>query len=451
VASGGDDLLTSNLGSMLRARPPLDLTNRRLRTLAAALGPANVRVSGSWANKAYFQKAGDPATVSAPPGFEGVLTRAQWRGVVDFVRAVDGRLLVSFAVGAGVRDAKGTWTPDQARDLIDYTKSVGGRINAAEFFNEPNTAELGGAPKGYDAAAFAKDHAVFEVLMGGAIRVVGPAIADVTPLLGLSGINGIRSEDLLGTSPGLKLDVFSYHHYPALSQRCKFMGAQYQVTRDDAISLAWFAQSDKVIDEFNKLRDTYAPGKPIWVTEIADAACGGNPWSLTFRDNFRFADELGRYARAGIDSIFHNTLIGSEYALVAEDTVDPRPKYWVALLWRRLMGEQSLEVRSPGDGVELYAQCRRGLGSGVSMLAINTTGQPRSIRSNARADIYSLTADNLDDRSSRLNGRLIEMGANDRLPELRGQPVAAGNIMLKAYSVTFLDMPRVRNRACSPA
>ncbi|HEX7855677.1 MAG TPA: hypothetical protein VF503_18490, partial [Sphingobium sp.] len=42
VASGGDDLLTSNLGSMLRARPPLDLTNRRLRTLAAALGPANV-------------------------------------------------------------------------------------------------------------------------------------------------------------------------------------------------------------------------------------------------------------------------------------------------------------------------------------------------------------------------------------------------------------------------
>src|SRR3954447_11421632 len=31
-------------------RPPIDLTNPRLRKLAAALGPAYVRVSGTWAN-----------------------------------------------------------------------------------------------------------------------------------------------------------------------------------------------------------------------------------------------------------------------------------------------------------------------------------------------------------------------------------------------------------------
>jgi len=35
-------------------RPPLDLTNARLRKLAAALGPAYVRVSGTWANTTYF-------------------------------------------------------------------------------------------------------------------------------------------------------------------------------------------------------------------------------------------------------------------------------------------------------------------------------------------------------------------------------------------------------------
>src|SRR6266849_4707963 len=41
-------------------RPPIDLTNARLRRLAAALGPAYVRVSGTWANSTYLPE-GDEA------------------------------------------------------------------------------------------------------------------------------------------------------------------------------------------------------------------------------------------------------------------------------------------------------------------------------------------------------------------------------------------------------
>ncbi|HET9086540.1 MAG TPA: hypothetical protein VFN53_03350, partial [Acidobacteriaceae bacterium] len=40
---------------MYQYRPPIDLTNPRRRKLAAALGPAYVRVSGTWANTTYFQ------------------------------------------------------------------------------------------------------------------------------------------------------------------------------------------------------------------------------------------------------------------------------------------------------------------------------------------------------------------------------------------------------------
>src|SRR5437016_7137397 len=36
--------------NMYQYRPPLDLSNPRLRKLAAALSPAYVRVSGTWAN-----------------------------------------------------------------------------------------------------------------------------------------------------------------------------------------------------------------------------------------------------------------------------------------------------------------------------------------------------------------------------------------------------------------
>ena len=60
-------------------RPPIDLANPRLRKLAAALGPAYVRVSGTWANTTYLAET-DPAPAPPPAGFMGVLTRPQWKG-----------------------------------------------------------------------------------------------------------------------------------------------------------------------------------------------------------------------------------------------------------------------------------------------------------------------------------------------------------------------------------
>ena len=151
AASGSDT--ASNL---YQYRPPIDLTNARLRKLAAALAPAYMRVSGTWANSTYFADQ-DNAPPAPPAGFNGVLTRQQWRGVVDFSQAVDARIVTSFAVSPGVRDAAGAWKPDQADRLLAYTRSIGGRITAAEFMNEPDLAEMGGAPAGYDATAYARD------------------------------------------------------------------------------------------------------------------------------------------------------------------------------------------------------------------------------------------------------------------------------------------------------
>lgn len=125
-----------------------------MRKLAAALSPAYVRVSGTWANSAYFQDSETAAPANAPSGFNGVLTREQWKGVIDFSHAVNAEIVTSVATGPGSRDAQGVWTSDQARQLFEYTKSAGGRIAASEFMNEPTYAAMGGAPKGYDAASW---------------------------------------------------------------------------------------------------------------------------------------------------------------------------------------------------------------------------------------------------------------------------------------------------------
>src|ERR1022692_3004485 len=100
--------------SLCRARAPIDLANPRLRKLAAALGPSYVRVSGTWANSTYFHDSDDAPPATPPPGFGGVLTRAQWRGVIAFSRAVNAQIVTSFAISDGVRGADGVWTPKEA-------------------------------------------------------------------------------------------------------------------------------------------------------------------------------------------------------------------------------------------------------------------------------------------------------------------------------------------------
>ena len=68
-------------------RAPLDLTNSRLRKLAAALGPTYVRVSGTWANTTYLPET-DKAPSQSPARLRG---RADSRAVERISRLCECR------------------------------------------------------------------------------------------------------------------------------------------------------------------------------------------------------------------------------------------------------------------------------------------------------------------------------------------------------------------------
>ena len=174
-------------------RPPIDLSKPRLRKLAAALGPAYVRVSGTRANTTYFQNSDKPAPKTPPKGFNGALTRQQWKGIIDFAHAVDAKIVTSFATSSGTRNAAGVWTPDQACQVLAYTRSIGGSIAAAEFMNEPTFAAMGGAPKGYDVAAYRRDIAVFRPF----IKEIAPDIVFLGP--------GSVGEGMLSAPPSVSM------------------------------------------------------------------------------------------------------------------------------------------------------------------------------------------------------------------------------------------------------
>jgi heparanase len=453
AAKPGTTFEIGNDPAMFEKRAPIDLANARLRKLASALGPAYVRVSGTWANSVFFQETDAAEAGPTPPGYQSVLTRPQWAGVIAFARAVDAKLVTSFAISSGVRDAQGLWTPVQAQPLIAYTRSLGGSITAAELFNEPTIAVSGGAPRGYNATMYARDEAVFRRFM----RTVAPELLLVGP--GSVGEGGhalfpktvpmLHSADLLGSDPAPKFDVFSYHFYGAVSERCEAMGPGLGTTAADALSEPWLAQTEKVFDFYNALHARYAPGTPIWITETADAACGGNPWASTFLDTFRYLDQKGRLAKRGVQAIFHNTLASSEYGLLDQSDFRPRPNYWAALLWRRLMGNVVLDAGSPREGLHLYAHCLRANPGGVALLAINNSRTKGSEITLPAASVrYTLSSSPLQSDSVMLNGQPLNLGPNDALPEIEGRAIPAGQVRFAPATITFLAVPEPANAAC---
>ena len=136
--------------------PPIDLYNERLRELAKQLGPAWVRISGTWATKTYYDLDGTTGG-KAPEGYANVLTKEQWLGVLDFVSYVGAKLLISVSNCAGDHPDGGPLDLTQAKKIFDFSHRHGVDIDAIEFMNEPNMMEMSGAPKGYTAADYARD------------------------------------------------------------------------------------------------------------------------------------------------------------------------------------------------------------------------------------------------------------------------------------------------------
>jgi hypothetical protein len=346
--------------------------------------------------------------------------------------------VTSFAISPGTRDPAGVWTPDQARRFLAYNRSIGGTIAAVEFMNEPNLAEMGGAPAGYDAARYGRDFKVFRSFVKEnfpEIKVLGP---------GAVGETAFASDLLVASGPG-GLDAFSYHHYGALSERCSGTSAP-----EGALSEEWLSRTDQTLTFYQLLRDRFDPGKPIWLTETAEAACGGNRWAATFLDTFRYLDQLGRLARTGVQVVMHNTLAASDYGLLDEKTLEPRPNYWGALLWRHLMGTTVLDAGVPiQSSLHVYAHCQRGMSGGVSLLVINTDrNAPHSLMLPTASLRYTLDATSLQDADIRLNGRALALGTGDELPTIAGAPTTASTVTFEQATITFLAIPGAGNHAC---
>jgi heparanase 1 len=430
---------------LFERRPPVDLSNPRLRRLAAALGPAYVRVSGTWANTVYFHDSSAPAPASPPAGFGRVLTRERWTNVVEFTAAVDAKLVASFSTGRGTRDAGGVWTADQASRFVGATEAASGEITAAEFMNEPTFAAMGGAPENYNAAAYGRDIAVFARFLDQAApgtTLLGPGSVGEPGWLTVPG-RVLKSEDLLAAC-GPVFEAFSYHFYGAISKRGSALAPEAATTAEAALSEEWLARTEITEAFYSDLRDRFEPGRPLWVTETADAAAGGNPWASSFLDTFPYVEQLGRLAKRGVQVVIHNTLASSDYGLLDGQTLIPRPNYWASLLWRTLVGTTVLDLGRPSTpSLHLYAHSLRGDPEGYALIVVNTDhAASRELIISTASERFTLSAQELLETAVELNGAPLKLGANGELPTLTGVPTPPGRVSVAPASITFLAIPR---------
>jgi len=432
-------------------RPPIDLSNARLRTLASALSPAFVRVSGTWRNSTFFQNDDAPALTTVPKGYKNVMTRAQWKGVVDFSHAVGAEIVASVSISDGTRDDHGNWTSSQAKEFFDYTKQVGGTITATEFMNEPTFAAQGAAPAGYDAVMFAKDIKTFAAF----IRTESPGTIFLGPGSigeGVPMIDGMPLPKMISTEEMLKatgpiFDAFSYHFYTTLSERCV---GKMGLAWDKALTPSYLDRNPRAETYYASLRDRYLPGKPIWLTETGEAGCGGSRSASTFVDSFRFMDQLGQMAQKNVQTVIVNTLASSDYGLVDEDTLAPRPDYWAALLWKRLMGTKVLDPGSiPNTELRVYAQCMKDTPGGVTLIALNIDQtSEHTLKLPIAGFQYTLSAPELLSKDVSLNGAVLALSIDGSIPKLTGKSVLPGEISLAPRTITFLALPHAKNANC---
>lgn len=434
--------------------PPYDFARPRLRQLARELSPAYLRIGGSEADRVYYDMSDAP--LSPPPApYRATLTRAQWDGVADFARALDFPILFTLNAGPGPRDANRAWQADQSRVLLEYTKQAGHPVALWELGNEVNGFPvIHGIDFIISGGQLAKDLAVARAL----VDEVTPGVPLGAPSSAFWPVAGEflpTMREMFEAGGGAYIDVLTWHYYPQQSRRCPV--AVRRAELDLMYDPEALAEVDRWAEHVEKLRDAFRPGIPAWLGESGNAQCGGEPGiSDGFAGGFWWLDQLGRLARRGHRVVVRQTLSGSNYGLLDDATLEPRPDYWTSVLHKRLMGTRVLDARAADPQVRVYAHCSRGEpGVTLAVLNLDRTRSATLVLDTAGADharVYELTAKEPTSPAIALGGTPLALDAQGRLPPLEPRRVDAEGARVRVRfapgSYGFVTLPGADAAAC---
>ncbi len=436
--------------------PIFDFNRPKLDTLTRALTPAYLRIGGSESDKAYYDLKTDNAfATSAPPKYQSVLTRKEWDAVNAFAKRNGLREVFTLNAGPGSRNSDGTWNSTNAAELMAYTAQQNYPVAVWELGNELNIFWfVHGLSAQVSLDQYAKDLSAARALANQSTPSAQFAAQGSAfwPLLGepLSLLYGYMPGYLARS--GALVDHVSWHYYPQQSRRGPIASRRaYPARLLDPKNLD---EAGYWADKIKQWRDQYAPGKPIWLGETGNAQFGGEPGlSDAYLGGLWWLDELGLLARKDHSVVVRQTLSGSDYGMINDQTLEPRPDYWNSLLWKRLMGTRVYAAQASGDPsnkLRVYAHATANdEANAVTILAINLDDQRDATVSfpefsNRRYTVYAMNAPDLFGTTVQLNDHKLALVDDQTLPQLSGvaqDAAALPTLTLHPLSYAFVVLP----------
>lgn len=410
-----------------------DLDDERLLEALKALSPIRIRVGGYLTDQVTYEDRGKTACKDfeppppTPSGLfrGGCLTLKRWDEINHFCNKKRTGCELVFALNAmHGRTYQSAWDSSNAEFLIRYTSAKGYDLFAYELGNE----------LGLDANTFAESYREL-------YRIIHDAYEGKDRVPVLIGPDAISWDDefMNGFLPLVKdiLHAVSWHSYP--------LGPGYNNPSLDVniMSPSKHDQFYRTAQRAVMLTAKLAPNTAVWMGETGGSYNSGhNGTSNTFIDGFWFADVLAGISHSGHKTFCRQTFIGGNYELIDKATLEPNPDYYVALLYKKLMGSKVYgAVTEYGDNLRTWKSSSSHHDTflylnynGESSYLVNATipgSRTRPIR-----EEYHLTAESLHSRKVYVNGK------RPRSPKDAMQSVkfvnASSSLRIPPYSIVFV-------------
>ena len=331
----------------------LDLQQSPLLQQLKRLRPLYLRIGGTEADSVYYAQDNEPL----PAGFSSRLTLARLHELFDFVRRADAKLLFTLNANPQLWQKQRALMEAQLERLIKAIKKHNISTINLEFGNENNAFWLA---HGLFEQANTKTYSqlyqnVRRKLQGHQIPLAGPANAFWPRLGEVFSWLSVDSSEFLRNNAN-QVDQLTWHYYPSQSQRCPVR--TLAATAKNFSKLSTHERIEKYFSRMYKQRQSLSPSTEIWLGETGSAQCGGEQGiSDSFVSSRWWLNQLGLGALYDTQVQIRQSFIGADYGLLDPQTLQPRPDYYVSLLWKQWMGNRVLRVKSPVADIKAYAHC----------------------------------------------------------------------------------------------
>ncbi|CAL1539023.1 unnamed protein product [Lymnaea stagnalis] len=471
--------LTIDSSEIMSKWKGFDFSSSKLRNMASALSPANIRIGGTNADFLIFEPNGDellPKSSSfydsgyfdfkafkapeAPQNF--TMTGKQWDNMTSFFKWVRWDLMFDFNVFLR-RD--GVWDPVNAQTLLDYSAARGIEIPAFQLGNEPN-AFLHNFNISILPPSLARDFIVLKQLLSNysQYRESGLYGPDVTSMSTHSA-SADYFKQFLNSGACSVVNAATFHQYYKDGRKTSV---------DDFLNTTVMDSLKKSFEAGQEVLKEISCPLALALTETSSCYGGGAPGlSDRYVAGFLWLDKLGLAAQYGITTVYRQTFFGGSYALV-NNNLDPAPDFYLSVLYKRLaagpvfhVSKQSEQLRvyahcaifhvsKQSEQLRVYAHCASNEQYPPGALVVyfmnirNTTAVlSLSQFTGLDKDVFLLTpgdADGLKSRFVKLNDELLLMSGSELPPML--PTTITGDVTVTAQSFGFIIVPAAKVSLC---